>query len=101
MNGGWHQSATAPFPTSLPRLVFAEAVADAADGLDQVSAAAGLGQLPPQRFDVHVNRPFQHNRPLADGRVHELMTAERPAGLADERFEQAELGRRQVEWFAI
>src|SRR5205807_1946908 len=57
--------------------VFAEAVADAADRLDQFRVA----EFAPQRLDVNVDRPLQHDRPLADGRVHQLVPREGPARL--------------------
>src|SRR4051812_49720087 len=73
-----------------PRLM--KPVADTADGLDEL---ARLAQLLPQALDVHVNRPLEDDRILADGRVHQLVASERPSGLADQRLEQAELGGRQ------
>src|SRR5437899_3049932 len=56
-------------------LVLAEAVAHAADRLDQV----GRAELLAQRLDVDVDGPLQHDGPLADGGVHELVPAEGPA----------------------
>ena len=82
---------------ALGRLLLAEAVADAADGFDQLAGAAGLCQLLPQRFDVNVDGALQHHGAVADGSLHQLLAAERPPRLTDEAFQQAELGRSQVE----
>src|ERR1700734_2864861 len=68
-----------------------EAVADAADRFDQV----GVAELAPQRLDVDVDGPFQHDRSLSDGAVHQLMAGEGPSGLANQAFQHAELGRRE------
>ena len=69
-----------------------ESIADAADGFDEL---ARLAELLPQALDVDVDRPLQHDRILADGGVHQLVASERPARLADQDLQQAELGRRQ------
>ena len=70
-----------------------EPVAHAANRLDQVHVA----ELPPQRFDMHVDRPLQHNGPFADRRVHQLSPRKGSAWLAQQAFQQAKLGRRQVQ----
>src|SRR5262245_56372952 len=62
-----------------PRLV--EAIADAAHGFNEL---AGLAQFLPQALDVHVDRPFEDDGILADGRVHQLVAREGPSGLADQ-----------------
>src|SRR5207245_10356912 len=72
---------------------FAEAVADAADRLDQVAGA----ELAPQRLDVDVDGPLQHDGALADGGVHELVARQGPARLAQQAVQQAELRRSQLQ----
>ena len=69
-----------------------ESIADAADGLDEVG---GVAELLAQALDVDVDRPLQDHGVLADGGVHQLEAGEGPARLAEEHFEQAELGRGQ------
>src|SRR5262245_14460085 len=76
---------------------FAEAVAEAAHGLDQAVDAEFL----PQRLDVNVDGPFQDDRPLADGGVHELVAREGPTRLAQHALQQAELRRRQLQLAAL
>ena len=67
------RSADAPRPTSgLDQPWLMESIADAADGLDEVG---GVAQLLPQALDVDVDRPLQDDGVLADGGVHQLVTA--------------------------
>ncbi len=75
-----------------PRL--AEAVADAANGLDEVGA---LAELLAEALDVDVDGALQHHGVLADGRIHQFMASERPTGLTEQGLQQAELRRRQRE----
>ena len=48
-----------------------------------------------QALDVNVDRALQDDRVLADGGVHQLEPGERTAGLAEQDFQQAKLGRGQ------
>src|SRR6185437_3819895 len=57
---------------------FAETVADAAHGFDQVGGA----ELLTQRLDMHVDGAFEYDGAFADGGVHELMPRKRSARLA-------------------
>jgi len=50
---------------------------------------------------MNVDGPLQHNSPVADGGVHELMAREGTARLTDETFQQAEFRRRQVQLAAL
>src|SRR5437868_14421355 len=74
------------------RQALPEAIADTAYGFDQVASA----ELAPERLDVHVDRPFQDDGAIADGRIEQLGTCEGSSRLAQQTFEQAEFGRRQV-----
>src|SRR4029077_1005101 len=65
-------------------------VADAADGFDLFRPVA---QFLAQRFDVDVDRAFEHQSVVAHGGFHELMAAESASRLADEGPQQAKLGR--------
>ena len=78
-----------------PRLM--EPIADAADGLDEVG---GVAELLAQALDVDVDRPLQDDGVLADRRVHQLVAGERPARLAEQDLQEAELGRRQRQLLA-
>jgi hypothetical protein len=78
--------------------VIAEAVADAADGLD---AVAGLAEFAAEGFDVDVDGALEDDGVFADGGVHELGAGEGAAGLAKQTFQEAKLRRRQLHLLAL
>src|SRR4051794_27631630 len=73
-----------------PRLM--EPISDAADGFDEL---AGVAKLLPQALDVNVDGPLQHDGVLTNRGIHELVARERPPRLANQDFQEPELGRRQ------
>src|SRR5262245_31838847 len=79
--------------SAFPLAVLAEAIADTADGLNEL---AGRLELAAQRLHVNVDRAFQHDRPFANGGVHQLCAGESAAGLAEQGFQETEFGGRQV-----
>ena len=94
----YHRPARAapPRPPGVPRprprtAILAEPVTDAADRLDKVGR---LAQLLAKALDVDVDGALQNHRVLADGRVHQLVTCERPARPGAATPPGAELGRR-------
>ena len=74
------------------RTALLKSVTDAADRLDEVRA---VSQLLAQAFDVDVDGPFQDHRVLADRRVHQLVTGERPPRLTQQNLQEPKLRRRQ------
>src|SRR4051812_9310447 len=54
-------------------------------------------ELLAQSANVNVDRPVQHDGVIAEGDVDQLGSRERPPRLPDERGEQLEFARREIE----
>src|SRR5262245_52360678 len=73
-----------------------ERITGATDGADRVLLAAGIEQFP-QAADVDVDGALVDIDVAAPDAVEQLLAAEDAAGVLEEEFEQAVLGRAEID----
>jgi hypothetical protein len=76
-------------------------VAHPIDGVDDLGILQLFGQLLAQVFDVAVHRSVTDHTAVGVHLVHELPARKHPAGLAQQRLQQAEFHRRELQGCAV
>src|SRR5437660_5068402 len=88
------RSGDAPVPPSAIPSAIVQAIADATDGLDPVALRA---ELPPEVVDIGVHGVRRDGHAEGPGLVQQLVAAQRLARMAEERLQQRELARAEVD----